>query len=439
MTSLSVRAAAAEHPDRLALVLPDRRWTFAELADEIAAEADRLAAAFLASGRPHILEGSRDVSAVLTVFAALEARVPLLLTHPRWTDLERSRALEASGPARADLRGSDVAAFVHTSGSTGVPKAVALSRRAFSASAVASAANLPWRDGDRWLLAMTTAHVGGLSIVTRCLAGRRAVVVAEPGRFAPSALLDLVDRHAVTLLSVVPTMLVRLLDHLDARRSSFPGSLRAVLVGGAAVPADLLGRARAAGVAALATYGLTETCSQVATQGPEDDAPGAPVLDGVRVETREGRVFVGGPTLASGVLRGGEIAPIVDAHGWYDTGDLGRLEDGRLQVRGRADDRIVTGGENVDPSEVEGALRSLPGVDSAVVFGVPDAEWGEVVSAAIVPTSADLDPDEVAGALRNRVAGYRLPRRWHVLDALPTTASGKIDRRAVIDALRGED
>jgi len=434
--ALSVRAAAAEHPRRVALVLPERSWTWAELAAEVAPRADELARAFAARGRPLVFVGSRAREAMLDLYAALDAGVPVYLLHPRWTELERARARERSGARDADLRGAGLAAFVHTSGSTGTPKALALSARALEASAAASAANLGWREGDRWLLAMTPAHVGGLSIVTRCLAARRTVVVAAPGRFAASALLDVVEAWAVTLLSVVPTMLARLLGHLADRGRGFPPTLRAMLVGGAAVPAGLLERARGAGVEALATYGLTEACSQVATQRIGERGPGAPPLPGVVVAIRGGRVHVGGPTLYSGTLRDGALVAPVLADGLYDTGDLGRLAGGRLFVAGRADDRIVTGGENVDPSEVEDALGSLPGVDSAVVFGVPDAEWGEAVSAAIVPSTPDVDAAGLAEALRERVADFRLPRRWHVVDALPTTASGKIDRRAVIEALR---
>jgi O-succinylbenzoic acid--CoA ligase len=439
VSAFSVRDAAAEFPDRVALVCPEMSWTYAELAADIAEQSTALAEAFSRTGRPCYLVGERSVVALQTLYAALDAGVPLYLVHPRWTEPERARAVARSGPNEASLRGSGLLAFVHTSGSTGTPKAIALSAAAFEASAAASATNLGWQDQDRWLLAMTPAHVGGLSIVTRCLAARRTVVVAAPGRFEPGALLDLVARQGVTLLSLVPTMLSRLMDLLDGRPGTFPSSLRAILVGGGPIPRQLLARCRAAGVAAVATYGLTETCSQVATQSPSNERPGAPALPGVDLVIREGEIHVGGPTLLSGVLVNGHVRPPALRDGRYPTGDLGRLLDGRLHVFGRADDRIITGGENVDPAEVESALQSLPGVSSAVVFGVPDDEWGQVVSAAIVPVSAELEPEEVVEALREHVSGFRLPRRWHILEEAPMTATGKIDRLAVIAALRVED
>ena len=197
--AFSVSAAAREHPHRLALIAEGRAGTFEGLASEVDAAARSLSAAFVRDGRPLILEGARSSRPLLALYAAMEARVPVVLLHPRWTDGERATALARSGAGRADARGRGILAFLHTSGSTGVPRAIALSEGAFEASARASAANLGWGDGDRWLLAMTPAHVGGLSILTRCLAARRTVVVAPPGRFEASALLDLArDAEALT-------------------------------------------------------------------------------------------------------------------------------------------------------------------------------------------------------------------------------------------------
>src|SRR6185437_8373891 len=150
---------------------------------------------------------------------------------------------------------------VYTSGTTGRPKGAVLSRRAFVASAAASAANLGWRDDDRWLVCMPLAHVGGLSILTRCLAAGRTVVL-EP-RFDPDAVLAAIDRERVTLLSVVPTMLTALLERPAASALS---RLRALLLGGAAAPFSLLETCARRGIPALATYGLTEACSQVTVQ-----------------------------------------------------------------------------------------------------------------------------------------------------------------------------
>ncbi|KYF82604.1 2-succinylbenzoate-CoA ligase, partial [Sorangium cellulosum] len=284
-------------------------------------------------------------------------------------------------------------AIVYTSGTTGRPKGAVLPRRAFLAAAEASAANLGVRDDDRWLLCMPLCHVGGLSIVTRCLLARRAVVLVP--RFDPAAVLASIARDRATLLSVVPTMLLAL---LEADRDNVLARLRAVLVGGAGAPERALDECARRGVPALTTYGLTEACSQVTVQRPRDPrtrepGSGAPI-SGVELRIAGagsdgvGRIEIRGPVLFRGYYRGPERAPelLVDGAGWFSTGDLGAVDAaGRLHVAARRSDLIVTGGENVYPAEVEQVLASCAGVAGAVVFGVQDERWGQVVAAAIVP------------------------------------------------------
>jgi O-succinylbenzoic acid--CoA ligase len=267
-----------------------------------------------------------------------------------------------------------------------------------------------------------------------------SVVVLQDG-FEPATVWDALGNEGVTLLSVVQTMLRRLLAERPGRRP--PETLRLVLVGGAAAPEDLVSEALAAGWPLALTYGLTEAVSQVATALPEAvrRKPGSvgKALDGFRVRIgapgawefpkfdypagEPGEIFVAGPALMRGYL--GE--PPVD--GWLATGDIGFLdEDGDLTVLQRRTDLIVTGGENVYPAEVEKTLLAHPGVRDACVVGMPDAEWGQAVAAAVVPRDPAVTAEEIEAFLRTRIAGYKLPRAIVFVDELPCTASGKVCR-----------
>jgi O-succinylbenzoic acid--CoA ligase len=290
-------------------------------------------------------------------------------------------------------------------------------------------------------LPLPLAHVGGLSIVVRCLIARRTTVLFDPdgpllGRLP--ALATELARQEITLLSLVPTVLDRLLEPALGFRS--PPSLRALLIGGAACSRSLLDRARAAGLPALPSYGMTETCAQVATRPyAARFQPARPVselvssgvsLAGVQLRIRDGMIEVKGPQLFSGYA--GEASPF-SADGWFPTRDRGFFTpEGEIVVTGRSDDVIVTGGENVDPAEVEAALAAVRGVRAACVIGVRDESFGEVVTALLVVDDDATTPRSLAALkeqLRGRLAGFKLPRRIMILPELPLLRSGKIDRQ----------
>ncbi len=457
--ALSILRAAAEAPGRTALVASGETLTFAELATEVRAAIGWLRRQGIDPSTPRAaFLGDASRRALVLVYALTELGVPMVLLHPRSPAADRRRFLADTGTeivldlAKLDLRqraaavetfeprpidGERPLAIVRTSGTSGEPKGVVLSRRAFVAAAAASAANLGWHEGDRWLLSLPVAHVGGLSILTRCLLARRTVVAESLPRFDAAAAARLVERRRITLLSLVPTMLRRLLDLGDWQP---PAHLRAVLVGGAAVPPDLLDRAGDRGWPVLATYGLTEACSQVATQrygrpvatGGPRGGRGAEPLAGIEVRIRCGVIELRGPSLLSGYLPPAP-APVFDAGGWFRTGDLGRLERSslsaaaRLHVLGRADEVIVSGGENVHPLEVERTLEEHPAIAAACVFGVDDRQWGQAVAAALVADPRPADR-ELRSFLASRLAPHQRPRRVAYLDALPATALGKPDR-----------
>lgn len=451
--TLSIFAPAADAPDRTALVAGGRARTYAELADRVRAGVAWLRARGLDDAPLVALRGAPEPAAIEMLHALVALGVPVLMLHPRLTAPEEATILAAAEPAGVVDGGwaleeapsppvdpgddpppppddGRTLAILQTSGSTGRPRGVVLSRAAFVASARASAANLGWQDDDRWLLRLPIAHVGGLSILTRCLLARRAVVLAADADAA--SLLATLRRARVTIVSLVPTLLARLLDLPDAPP---PPSLRAVLLGGAPASADLLVRAADAGWPVLTTYGLTEACSQVTTQAAgtvnRGELGAGPPLPGMEVRIApDGEIQVRGPSLLSGYFPPGDHPDPRTPDGWLRTGDAGRLDPaGNLHVAGRRADRIITGGENVDPVEVEQALERRPGIRQACVFGVPDDEWGEVVCAALVADAGDAARALEAAA--GELAPFKRPRRFALLGALPLTRSGKVDRAAV--------
>ena len=503
-SELSVLAAAREVPDRPALIAGGRVLSYRELAVRVLASAEGLRSELATAGattaaaepastagepvrgtaggpaalpvRPVAVVCRRTPEAVCSLLALFELGVPVGLVHDRLTEPERAEllgllrpvlTLDAGSEPEAgtvrETRGSasegqppgghhpdglsdsaidpeSILAVVPTSGSRGRPKAALLSRRAFLASARASAANLGWMEDDRWLLALPLAHVGGLSVLVRSLIARRCVVLAPPGPFDPSASVRTIDEHRVTLVSLVPAMLEAMLA-VQPEWTPSP-ALRAILLGGAAAHATLLARAAALDLPVLTTYGLTEACSQVTTQrrgsvNRGDLGAGSP-LEGVELRIMEGEIQLRGPMLFSGYLDAGEVQPGLDADGWLSTGDEGQLDEaGRLHVRGRLDRVIITGGENVDPVEVEVALASLTGIREAVVFGMDDPKWGRIVAAALV---VEGPQKEVAGGLRRDLdrilAPHKRPRLVAFLGALPVTAAGKVDRAAAEETAR---
>jgi O-succinylbenzoic acid--CoA ligase len=389
---------AAETPDAPALVTAERTWTCAQLAELVSRAPARLA----------VITGSSSADAVIELCAAIETSTPALMIHPRWAPSEA-----AAIRARVHDAPAGTLAIVATSGTSGTPKLAVLSRRAMVHAARASAEHLGADRDDRWLLAMPIAHVGGLGVVVRSLVQKTPIVIAGPS----SDWLPLAHAARVTHLSLVPTMLARVIDRPP------PPSLRVVLVGGAACPAPLLERALASGWPVRATYGLTETCGQVATARASD--PGSLVpLPGVELRIVDETIRVRSASAMDGWLDG--PSPF-DADGCYDTGDLGVIDErGRVSVLARRTDLIVSGGENVYPTEVEAALERVPGVRAACVFGVPDELWGQRVAAALVVDSvSDARLVEDLGA---QLASFKRPRLVARLDALALGATGKIDR-----------
>jgi o-succinylbenzoate---CoA ligase len=333
--------------------------------------------------------------------------------------------LQPSSASPPGLGDGDLVAKLLTSGTSGQPKVVDLTAGNLLASARASRQRLGLEPSDRWLASLSPAHVGGLALITRA-AALGSVLVLRSG-FTVETFLALADEGAVTHASLVPTMLHRTLETMGGRPA--PASLRCILLGGAPAPKELLERALAAGFPVALTYGLTEASSQVATASPElvRRKPGTvgPPLPGVEVSlTEDGELLVRGPTVAPGCANHG---------GWLRTGDLARMDrEGHLWILGRIADRIISGGVNVDPAEVEAVLAAHPGIREAAVVGLPDSVWGERVVAAVVPVhSGRPSAEDLDERVREALSGPKRPRLWRFVEALPRNANGKVDRERV--------
>lgn len=345
-------------------------------------------------------------------------------------------------------------AVLFTSGTTGVPKGARLSAANFEASAAASGANLGREPGQVWLACLPMFHIGGLAMAHRCDA-YGATLWLQRG-FEAAAVSEALDSGRVTHLSLVATGLRRLLEWRGDR--PFPPSLRAVLVGGGPIGPALLERARTMGAPVLQTYGLTEACSQVATErlGQADGQSAGPALPGLelRVVGPDGAVLgagvpggveVRGPTVMLGYLRdeAATRAVLLDG-GWLRTGDLGTLDArGRLTLHARRTDLIVSGGENVYPAELEAVLEAHPWVREAAVVGREDGEFGQRPWAVVVLEAGSSSRREVevelAAWCRARLAGFKVPRGFVAVDELPRTVGGKLDRSALHSLLPARD
>ncbi|WP_240452091.1 o-succinylbenzoate--CoA ligase [Halostella salina] len=359
---------------------------------------------------------------------------------------DRLAALADVDPDAVDpvARGlDDPACILSTSGTGGRPKPVVLTVGNLLANAAGSAFRLGVVPDDRWFDPLPMYHMGGLAPVVRSATYGTTVVVQR--EFDAAATADAIAERGATAVSLVPTMLRRMLDE----REGLADSLRFVLLGGAPAPDALIERCADLGVPVCPTYGMTEAASQIATATPTEavdhvgtvgrplsmtevtvvDDTGEPCPPG-----EPGELVVSGPTVTPGYYDDPETTAEAFCERGLRTGDVGyRDEDGRLWMHSRREDRIVTGGENVDPREVAGAIRDHPAVEDVAVVGLDDPEWGERVAALVV---GDLSKRAVREFCAGRLAGFKHPKTVAFADEIPRTASGTVDRAAVRERLR---
>ena len=457
MSALSFAVAAVERGQNDCVVVSGQAFSFETLAERVNATVHWLIDQGVTPGQTELvaITPALTLDSAILMYALLELGAPMMLLHSKWTQRERQQALdmgevtlaldenwqacESSNTTKVELDDLDdesCAAIIFTSGTTSQPKGVMLSRRALMASARASEQALHWEQGDRWLLALPPSHVGGLCILVRSLIARRCVVLADEGRFDAATFANQVRRDNVTIASMVPTMLKRVVDLHPPQ--TCPPSMRIALVGGAALRPKLRAQAIGANWPLRTTYGCSEACSQIATQ-VEDHAYGLGVgkaLPGTAIRIVDDEIQIQADTLMSGYLGGGDDTQTWTSDGWYRTGDLGFVDEAeQLHVLGRRDELVITGGENVSPAEVEATLGDCEGVDEICVFGVEDEEWGQRVAVVIVagPSFSVSGLGELA---LEKLAAHKRPTLYCAVDRLIERGIGKIDRKATAASVR---
>lgn len=403
---------------------------------------------------PTLTSGNDAISDLLPALrAALNGSGPALRLH---SDTDQSALRKHLEPVELGLADDDptdpTAVAVTTSGSSGAPKTVLLSAAALLASAGATHDRLG--GAGHWLLALPAQHIAGVQVLVRSLiAGTRPAGLDLSTRFSPESFVEATGRvggrpGARRYTALVPTQLTRLLTAAGEPGRAAVEALRgfdAVLVGGAALAANLREQAMDAGIRLVSTYGMSETSGGCVYDGIP--------LDGVSLRLDDdGRVLLGGPMLARGYLgdpSSTATAFVTDQDGrrWFRTDDVGELaagemtegqmNGGRLRILGRLDSVIITGGVNVAPGPVEAALQRLPGVAEAIVVGLPDPEWGQRVAAALVllPGAAAPTLAQARALVSAEVSAVAAPRQLTLLDALPLRGPGKPDRTAIETAL----
>ncbi len=367
----------------------------------------------------------------------------------------------ASAPAPSvDLRArapspQDVAQLVYTSGTTGAPKGALLTHGGMTNAARFAAMRFGMQPGDVYVQTMPLFHVGG-QVVSFQLCQLSATAVLVPA-FDPGLVLELVEAEGATLTCGVPTMLLALVEHPNFARRDL-STLRAVSGGGAVVPAELVRRIEAAlGVQFAVVFGQTEASGFISQTHLDDAAqdkgatlgrplPGvaARVVDpesgAARPRGEVGELEVRGPNVMAGYHDlPAESAAAIGPGGWLRTGDLVTMDArGYLRMAGRRKEMIVSGGENIFPVEIENALLEHPDLAQAAVVGVPDPRWGEAAVAVVVPAAhRSPHPADLEAFLRERLAAFKVPRRWVLVDDLPRTASGKVRKHVVQEQIAG--
>lgn len=385
--------------------------------------------------------------------------------------LQLDRALEEqAAPAgndekiRARTRPDTVFGYFFTSGTSGPPKVVPLRRRQMHFAAEASARNFRPDPNHFWLLCLPLNHIGGVSIILRSLLYGSGVY--RMNRFDQEMVATfLYENTLFQAASLVPTMLKRLLE-IPAFRTH--RNFKAILLGGGPIDPELIRKTVEKGIPLVPSYGMTETCAQIAAN-PVLKPSGiytplksvGRIFEPNEIRIRDNRgeevpanssgtIWLRGPQVFDGYLDSGDPGAAdpeetgepeeaaFDGEGWFNTGDYGRLNiNGQLIVEARRTDLIITGGENVSPHEVETELVSLDGIMEVAVIGLPDEEWGQRVAAAVV-TAGDneIDADALIEKLQGRLSEYKIPKRILRVDSLPHTPSGKIKRKEVISLFR---
>lgn len=459
-------------PDKLALSVHNKQWTFEQLKEEAMRYAKKLSANGLKEGDRIALIGNSNEQMVFIIHSCLLAGLEVVMLNNRLSKTELDWQLKDSEACTvisanafvdlfvdspvpvlsfAKLAQSEEAYFrpsktwsadrtitiMYTSGTTGFPKGVRQTAGNHTSSALSSVLNLGLDENDSWLCTMPLFHISGFSILVRSVLYGMAVRLYE--KFDAKEVTKEIQQGTVTRMSVVTTMLQKILLEFETNETAAHETFKTMLAGGGPLPIDYLERAKAAGIPVLQTYGMTETSSQTATLSAVDSirklgSAGKPLFFyQIKIKDAEaafdkGEVLINGPHVTPGYIGHAQNKnPLED--GWLPTGDIGYFdEEGYLYIVDRRSDLIISGGENIYPAEIENALASHPKIIEAGVCGKEDLQWGGVPVAFLV-VKEEMTEEELKTFCEERLARYKVPKAFHFVDELPRNASNKLLRR----------
>lgn len=476
-------------PERTALIYERQSYTFMQLFQAATTAAGQLACAGIDNSRVAAVLLPSHSDSVIILYALQMMGVSTVILNNRLTASELAWQLKDSGAAAIISENSfekklsaikkesnikilvkeevfslpeeeallleeynldKVTTIMYTSGTTGSPKGVLQTYGNHWWSATASALNIGLREDDKWLCAVPIFHISGYSILMRSLIYGMTVVLNR--NFNELTTLEEIEKHKVTVMSVVSTMLLKVADALGEKR--LPDSFRCMLLGGGPAPLPLLETCKEKAIPVYQTYGMTETSSQFATLAPEysleklGSAGKALFPNQIKIISEsgnavpaysEGEIIVKGPNVTPGYLHREQETKTKIRDGWLYTGDIGYLDnDGFLYVLDRRTDLIISGGENIYPAEIEGVLLGHEDVQDAGVIGVDDPKWGQVPVAFVVRKGgAGTDGASLLSYCTERLAKYKVPKEIHFAEALPRNASKKLLRRTLRDWAAG--
>jgi O-succinylbenzoic acid--CoA ligase len=438
-------------PDAVAIATPTETLNWRTLAQRL----DALCAGFqqqgVQAGTLVALRGKNSLTLLLAWLALMQAgatalplnpQLPPATLQPLLSALRPDFMLNLAGalmesppplalrrvvsPPRCRWQPDAIATLTLTSGSSGLPKAAAHRYQALLASAAGVNQLMNFTADERWLLSLPICHVSGQGIVWRWLLAGGCLAIPDVETPLAQALAG------CSFASLVPTQLWRLLQLPQP-----PAGLKAVLLGGAAIPPELVARAEAVGIRCWCGYGLTESAATVCAKRA-DGQPGVGLpLSGREVRIVNEEIWIRGATLASGYWREGQLQPLTDAQGWFHTRDRGRWHQGELQVLGRMDNLFFSGGEAVQPESIESLLLQHPAVNQAFVLPQPDEEWG-ARPVALLALDADGQLESVADWAQSRLASFQRPTRWLPLPEHINEGGIKLSRQRLAEWLRAQ-
>lgn len=454
-------------PKRTALVFDGKQETFSEIYDAVQKVAGQLASFGVRDGMFVALLGRNDRDTFLMIHALQQlgaktvflnnrltatemgyqirdARVERCLYAADFADVMANAAGDVRAVAFAEVMMAEssgvtqavshfpmetVASIMYTSGTTGKPKGVMQTFGNHWWSATGSMLNLGLQEGDSWLCAVPIFHISGLSILMRSVIYGIPVYLEE--HFDAKRVDQFLRSGEVTIISVVTTMVQRL---LDTYTKSYHPKFRCMLLGGGPASKAILESCFAKGIPLIQSFGMTETASQIVTLPPEDalqkiGASGKPLFPAEVKISDQDEILLKGPNITAGYLHNEAATQAAfDTNGWFRTGDIGYLDqDGFLFVQERRSDLIISGGENIYPTEIEHVLLEYPTVLEVAVVAKQDDKWGEVPVAFLV-TSEETSEEQLHQFCEERLAKYKIPHQFHFLKELPKTASQKIQR-----------